>query len=184
MPGSGAKGWRAFLSATRGPAGGGPVHAIDRIGGGPWYDRVGRLVAATKDDLPYVRPRGADRRIVDDLPNEEGVPNHNPDGTGYVDNHDILTGSDASGHVYDSNWSCTCHDWTSSVGSDGAPRAGHSWPRRPASDSPIASWISALDEAGCGAGIHLTDSGPPNPSNPTVGSGGGYGAIYCFASVP
>ena len=46
LPGSGAKGWRAFLSVTKG-ADGKPVHAIDRVGEGPWYDRRGRLVALT-----------------------------------------------------------------------------------------------------------------------------------------
>jgi hypothetical protein len=50
MPGSGAKQWRAFLSAVEGP-GGGPVHAIDRIGDGPWYDRIGRLFAMDKASL-------------------------------------------------------------------------------------------------------------------------------------
>src|SRR3954466_9747723 len=50
LPGAGKKTWRAFLSVTR-ASDGKPVHAIDRIGKGPWYDRRGRLVAATKDDL-------------------------------------------------------------------------------------------------------------------------------------
>ena len=94
MPGAGGKGWRAFLSVTRGPSGG-PVHAIDRIGSGPWYDRLGRLVAMTKQDLLTTRPTGADPAIVDDLPNEDGVPNHQPDpNQEEVDNHDFLTGSD------------------------------------------------------------------------------------------
>ena len=45
MSGAGAKSWRAFLSTIRGGPDG-PVHAIDRVGNGPWYDRLGRLVAA------------------------------------------------------------------------------------------------------------------------------------------
>ena len=48
----------------------------------------------------------------------------------------------------------------------------------------IDGWISSLDEAGCGAGVNIIESGPPNTSNPTVGSGGGYGGIYCFALSP
>jgi len=48
----------------------------------------------------------------------------------------------------------------------------------------LANWISALDEAGCAPGVNLVETGPPNPSNPTVGSGGGYGGFYCFALVP
>ena len=45
-------------------------------------------------------------------------------------------------------------------------------------------WMSSLDEAGCAAGVNLMEMGGPNPSNPTVGSGGGYGGFYCFATTP
>jgi hypothetical protein len=242
MPGSGRKRWRAFLSATRG-AQGEPVDAIDRIGQGPWYDRVGRLVAQNVADLMNERPLGADPAIINDLPNEDGVPNQAPNGTA-VDNHDTLTGSDAQGRIYKvDDWGPTCHDWTSSVGTDGRPRVGHSWPRGVGSgglpdlgaflgdgglpdlsalcgDGGVfgafcvdgglpglgaffgdgglpafgggmgtasfsgAHWISALDEAGCAPGASLVEMGPPNPSNPTVGSGGGYGGFYCFALEP
>jgi hypothetical protein len=255
MPGSGAKGWRAFLSVTRGPDGN-PVHAIDRVGPGPWYDRRGRLIALDKVGLVETRPKGAESLISNDLPNEDGVPNHAPDGT-LVDNHDILTGSDRAGRLYHPDWSHTCHDWTSAVGSDGRPRVGHSWTRvggvgpmgpppdggrpflgdedggggtviiegpdgaPPPFGGPVPdggrmvrcggpggggsvmaggpsdggecigggpgggdSWISTLDEAGCAPGVSLIEMGPPDPRNPTVGSGGGYGAIYCLALSP
>jgi hypothetical protein len=222
LKGSGNKGWHAFLSATQGPNGG-PVHAIDRIGEGPWYDRLGRLVATSRTDLMNTRPLNADPLIADDLPNEEGVPNHSPDGNP-VDNHDVLTGSDKDGSLYGDDWGATCHDWTSAVGTDGRPRVGHSWPRSfgpggpggpgappfPFGDGGIppflldggfgalfgpdasfdfasfdgASWVSALDEAGCAPGASLVEMGPPNPNNPTVGSGGGYGGFYCFATTP
>jgi hypothetical protein len=126
MPGN-TKTWHAFLSVTRGPDGN-PVHAIDRIGEGPWYDRLGRLIALNLADLAQPRPRGADPAIINDLPNEDGVPNHNPDGTGNVDNHDMLTGTNASGRLFSTDWSSTCHDWTSIVGTDGTPHCGHPWP--------------------------------------------------------
>ena len=48
----------------------------------------------------------------------------------------------------------------------------------------MANWMSVLDEAGCGAGVNLVDNGPPDYTNPTVGSGGGYGGFYCFALSP
>jgi hypothetical protein len=44
--------------------------------------------------------------------------------------------------------------------------------------------MSALTEAGCAPGASLIEMGPPDASNPTVGSGGGYGGIYCFALMP
>ena len=44
MPGSSVKQWRAFLSATD-DGSGNQVNAIDRIGEGPWYDRLGRMLA-------------------------------------------------------------------------------------------------------------------------------------------
>jgi hypothetical protein len=197
LPGAGSKPWRAFLSVTKG-ADGKPVNAIDRVGSGPWYDRLGRLIAQNITDLGQTRPQGADPAIIDDLPNEDGVPNHAPDGMTQVDNHDILTGSSATGTLFGSDWSVTCHDWTSSIGADGKPRVGHSWPRQQhgstgddgrsqpggSGDNNMNNWTSALTEAGCGAGANLVEMGGPNPDDPTVGSGGGYGGIYCFALTP
>jgi hypothetical protein len=192
MPGAKAKQWRAFLSTTTGGANGGPVHAIERIGTGPWYDRLGRIVAENTAALTNSRPEGADPAIINDLPNEYGVPNHAPDGV-LVDNHDILTGSGADGRLYGDARS-TCQDWTSSVGTDGNPRCGHSWPRGGggrggrfggfSGTGGMAHWISALDEAGCAPGVNLIETGGPNPFSPTVGSGGGYGGFYCFALAP
>jgi hypothetical protein len=259
MPGAGRKGWRAFLSTVRGGPNGGPVHAIDRVGDGPWYDRLGRLVSMTKADLLQQRPN-ADEEIKDDLPNELGVPNHNPDGTGEVDNHDILTGSNDKGQLFENDVRYTCDDWTKSAPDKAdSPRVGHSWPRNfgnfpgggfprpPAGEGggrrPLppgfpdggvpdggfpppppggfpgfdpanfpdggfpppppggfpgfdpsdidfsgfgdpANWMSSLNEAGCGPGAFVVEMGPPMESNPTVGSGGGYGGIYCFALTP
>src|SRR4051794_20945724 len=74
LPGSGKKTWHAFLSVTK-DASGSPVNAIDRVGPGPWYDRLGRLIAMNPTDLAQTRPSGADPAILNDLPNEDGVPN-------------------------------------------------------------------------------------------------------------
>lgn len=187
MPGAGAKGWRAFLSATKGGPNDGPVHAIDRIGQGPWYDRLGRLVAQNKADLAQVRPASADPAIKNDLPNEDGVPNHAPDGM-LVDNHHVLTGSSGTGQLYRNDVRVTCNDWTKSAGDTAdAPRVGLSWPRgggRGGGGASSASWLSAMDESGCAPGVSIVERGGPVASNPTVGSGGGYGAIYCFALMP
>jgi hypothetical protein len=174
MPGNG-KTWRAFLSVTAGPSGT-PVNAIDRIGTGPWYDRLGRVFAMTKADLLNARPKGADPAILNDFPNEFGVPNHNPDGT-IIDNHNVLTGSNTMGNINSTNKADTCQDWTSSVSTGGRPRCGVSWPR-----SSLIHWISVLNEGGCAPGVTPpgSDSGPSG----TVGALGGYGGIYCFALTP
>ena len=173
-PGNG-KTWRAFLSVTKGPDGM-PVHAIDRIGEGPWYDRLGRMFATNKAGLMSTRPQGADPLIVDDLPNEEGVPNHNP-GTGIIDNHNVLTGSDTAGKLDAKGLMSTCQDWTSAVKEGGKPRCGVTWPR-----AQLTHWISTLNEGGCAPGS--TPPGAEGGPQGTVGALGGYGGFYCFALTP
>ncbi|MFV8751741.1 hypothetical protein ACNOYE_14445 [Nannocystaceae bacterium ST9] len=190
MPGASAKQWRAFLSASA-DENGEVVHAIDRVGEGPWYDRLGRTFALTREDLLTERPTNIDPAIKDDFPNEDGVPNHRPDTTQpEVDNHDTLTGTNENGQLYAA--SSTCLDWTSAEGDidvEGRPRVGHMWPRYGGpmmgmGDGSMANWMSSLDEAGCAPGVNLIEMGPPLPGDVTVGSGGGYGAIYCFALTP
>jgi hypothetical protein len=177
MPGAGAKGWRAFLSAAAGP-GGGAVDAIDRIGEGPWYDRHGRVVANAKADLVNPRPAGADPFVRNDFPNEEGLPNHRPSpDRPPVSNQNVLTGSNEQGRLHGAT--SACDRWTSTAASAGRPRVGFAW-----SMSTRVHWISGFDEGGCGAGVNVTNPGLPDPNHPIVGSGGGYGAIYCFALTP
>jgi hypothetical protein len=165
---AGQKQWRAFLSTTT-------DDAIDRVGTGPWHDRVGRLVASEPAELAQERPQRADPAIINDLPNEDGVPNHAPEGT-LVDNHDVLTGSDEQGRFVAAG-GATCNDWTSAAASTPRPRVGHSWPVGNA-----AHWISAHDASGCLPGVGLSST-TPGPSG-SVGAMGGYGAIYCFALSP
>jgi len=178
LPGAGQKQWRAFLSATTGP-GGAAVNARDRIGTGPWYDRMGRLVA---NDLTGLfagdRPAG-DAALVNDMPNENGEPNHyvGPGGVGAsaVDNHDTLTGSDAMGRLRATSAADTCNDWTSTTVA-GKPYVGHSWPRSATSGR---SWVSDHTAPGCAAGVDRTLGGTGSGS--CVGCAGGYGGFYCFA---
>jgi hypothetical protein len=140
---------------------------------------MGRTVAQTKAALLNARPLGADPAIENDLPNEDGVPNHRPDPTmPEVDNQNALTGSDPQGHL---SPGATCLGWTSTgpATSAGRPRTGFAW-----AFGPRTNWISGFIEGGCGAGLVLEERGGPDPNNPVVGSGGGYGAIYCFADAP
>jgi hypothetical protein len=186
MPGAAAKQWRAFLSATSGPEGE-PVNAIDRVGSGPWYDRLGRVVAMSVDDLLNPRPRGADQLIINDLPNEFGVPNSDPNGTGGVDNHHVITGSNEDGELDSTDRGDTCNDWTSVDPEIGGPQCGFSWPRGGGGGPGGGSgshWITGFQAYGCAPGVAIIQDGAGNPENRTVGEGGGYGAIYCFALTP
>jgi hypothetical protein len=183
MPGSKVKIWRAFLSVTA-DANGKQVNAIDRIGQGPWYDRVGRLVGSTIKDLQQTRPN-ADAAIKNDLPNEDGVPNHQPDpNLAAVDNHQFITGSDSLGRLYSST--STCQDWTSVAATGSKPRCGLSWPQNMGGMGGRGqSWLSVWDLWGCEAGIDLSNSsGGGKQGVYTIGNGGGYGGFYCFALNP
>lgn len=207
MAGASAKNWRAFLSVTA-DENGKQVNAIDRIGQGPWYDRLGRLFANKLDELFYDRPQNADTAIKFDFPNENGVTNQNPDKTGNVDNHDMITGSNPQGKLYGAT--ATCNDWTSTSTTGSKPRVGHSWPTMTNGCSTtstlgsggssgtggsgggfpgwgdmgsMCNWMSALDESGCAPGVNLIQNGGPG-NDGTVGSGGGYGGFYCFALTP
>jgi hypothetical protein len=47
------------------------------------------------------------------------------------------------------------------------------------------NWMSALNEAGCAPGAFVVEAGPPGANGTqSVGDGGGYGGIYCFALTP
>jgi hypothetical protein len=182
LAGAGSKVWRAFLSAKAGGPNGEVVHARDRIGNGPWYDGAGRLVAMNLDALLTTRP-AADAAIVNDLPNEHGIPNHGPPD---IDNHDVVTASDAMGRYSNG---ITCNDWTSTETvmppadmrrngfNHNGPTIGHSWPAQSGQ-----SWIYAHAAPGCSPSVGLTQTGAG--SGVGIGNGGGYGGIYCFAMTP
>ncbi len=181
--GEGGKTWRAFLSVAEGPEGG-PVHAIDRVGQGPWYDRNERLLSEDAEGLLRERPDG-DAQVANDLPDENGAPLE-PLG----DSHDIMTASDEQGHLSTGGggWggpggggggectSYTCEDWTSDVGpgSEECVMLGHGWPAMSGTH-----WIASHHMRGCAPGVNLVQDGPG--SGDCVGCGGGWGAIYCFA---
>lgn len=185
LAGAGNKTWHAFLSVAKNDAGV-QEDAIDRIGSGPWYDRLGRELAPSLSAMMATRPTGGDATIKNDFPNEDGVPNHNPDGTGAVDNHDMLTGSNTSGRLMSTTSNCL--DWTANAGNkttEGKPQVGHSWPRNTGGGGGgMDDWRSSLTESGCAPGVNLIETGGPNPNSNTVGSGGGYGGFYCFALEP
>jgi hypothetical protein len=181
MPGSSAKQWRAFLSVSADQYGR-LVNAIDRIGKGPWHDRMGRMLAPTLADLVNTRPMNGDPTIKNDLPNEFGIPNHRPDPTKpLVDNHHFVTGSSTAGKLYSAN--ATCQDWTTATAGS-RPRCGFSWPRSISGGTSSSHWISGIDAPGCVAGAELVQNGGAPPGSVIIGGGGGYGGFYCFALNP
>lgn len=170
--GHGDKTWRAFLSATNG---GDPIHAIDRIGTGPWYDANGRMVATGVAGLSGDRPDG-ELQSTEDLPDECGVPL-----TLIGDAHDVVTGSNKQGRLNSSDPDSTCNDWTSSSGGVGGGEVmcGHSFPREGGGGFGGQNWVSDHQLRGCGKGANLENNGPGSGS--CIGCSGGYGAVYCFA---
>jgi hypothetical protein len=160
MPGAAGKMWRAFLSAKSAGPSGAVVHAKDRVGSGPWYDRTGRLIAMDLASLLQTRPEGADPSIADNLPNEDGEPNRPSED---VDNHDTVTGSNELGEY---SGGATCEDWTTTAtpaaegtesggtrgggrgGGGRGPMCGHSWPAQSGQ-----SWIRAHNAPGCAPSV-------------------------------
>jgi hypothetical protein len=183
--GNGHRTWRAFLSATN-DGQGNPVHAIRRVGSGPWHDANGRLVASGVSGLLSGNRPDGDARTVNDLPDECGVPL-----SALGDSHDIVTASNNRGELNNTNPESTCFDWTSSdrtVGvtivngrARGMVQGGHSFPR--ANGGPSGNrgqhWMSDHALRGCGKGANLIQNGPGTMD--CIGCSGGYGALYCFA---
>ncbi|MFZ5471744.1 MAG: hypothetical protein ACOZIN_20135 [Myxococcota bacterium] len=152
----GAKTWRAYLSTAT-------IDARDRIGSGPWYNAKGVVIAQNvahlHDDAGMPNALSL-ANTLDENGNE--VRSVSP---GNV--HDILTGTNLDGTVYAGQH---CNNWTSSTAAFTA-RVGHS--NRQGGGQFPTSWNSAHNTAGCA---------PPGTGGGNVGSGGGRGSFYCFAS--
>lgn len=145
VPASADKTWRAYLSTAT-------VNARDRIGTGPWYNHAGTMVAASVAAL-----HDPPMNLIDGTTgmDEKGVlvP---------LNQHDILTGSDAQGMATAN----TCNNWTSSVATGVTAQVGHY--NRDGGGQDKTSWNAAHASSGCSAAAF-------------VGTGG-RGSIYCFAT--
>ena len=176
----GHKTWKAYLSTST-------VDAKDRIAGtGPWYDYAGSLVANDIDGLlgEDARPAGGccDNGVYDELGFfHDGTTDVNVDGIP-DDDHDTMTAT-ASDGTYDG---FSCDDWTSTTatpeggigngmaGLNTGLRMGHTWPA-----GSGQGWQTVHAGHACAAGTNFIQNGAGDSA--TVGGGGGYGAIYCFA---
>ncbi len=168
--GGGGKTWRAFLSTYNN---GTPIHAIDRIGQGPWYDKNERLIAQNLAGLTTGNRPVGDAATINDLPDENGTPL-----TTFGDSHDILTSSTTAGRFEGSSAVNSCNDWTDAgAGTPNTVRVGHSWPAQSG-----MHWIRAHQTRGCSPGVNLVQNGPGTGTS--VGAGGGWGGFYCFALTP
>ena len=156
--GLGGKTWRAYLSVERDPATGGPTHARNRIGPGPWTNVAGLVVARDLNEL-HTR-RGDPTVFVDE--HGQRIAGQWPNSPRPIE-HDILTGSTPDGMVMPG---LTCRDWTSAA-SDVSAQVGHSDGLGPGGDSTgaLSSWNSSHASQSC------ADTAPR----------GGAGRIYCFA---
>ncbi len=155
--GAGGRTWRAYLSTQA--AGGQPaVNARDRIGAGPWRNANGVVVAQSVAQL-----HGENNLTKETAVDERGRP---VSGRGDpVNNHDVLTGSQADGTAFAAGEDRTCRNWTSST--DGSAMVGHHDRMGLRDDAPSRSWNTSHPSRGC--------------SQDALRSTGGAGLLYCFA---
>ena len=151
--GAGGKTWHAYLSTST-------VNAKDRIGGGPWHNAKGELIAQNVADL-----HSANNKIsAETALNEKGVAPNYLGGTPPAPlaqplQHDILTGTNDDG----TSSGLTCNDWT---GGDGQATLGHA--DRIGMNPGVNSWTSVHPSRGC--------------SMEQLVPTGGAGLFYCFAT--
>jgi hypothetical protein len=150
LPAAASKTWRAYLSTST-------VNAKDRIGTGPWFNRNGVMVATSVANLHDAAANALNKANSID---EQGMT---VNGAGDNPNqHDILTGSDATG-VATAN---TCNNWTSSAATGVTAQCGHH--DRMGGGTAPTSWNAAHATQGCSATAFVNT--------------GGRGSFYCFAA--
>jgi len=163
--GAGDRTWRAYLStqAVGGLTDPKAVHARDRIGGGPWRNAKGVMVANSVDDLHSAKNNLTKETALD----EKGQPVN--DRTQKPNKHDILTGSRADGTAFVGTPypDMTCGNWTKS-GTDGSAMTGHFDRAGPVDHAWATSWNSSHPSRGC--------------TQENLRSTGGDGLLYCFAA--
>lgn len=158
--GAGGKTWRAYLS-QQAMDGKPAVHARERIGKGPWQNAMGTRVAANVDDLHDAYKNGID---TDTGLTETGkkVPSRQF----LINQHDILTGTQADGTAPPPGKDLTCGNWTKNK--EGSAMVGHHDRMGLRDDQPSRSWNASHPSAGC--------------DRPSLVRTGGNGYLYCFAA--
>jgi hypothetical protein len=160
--GGGARTWRAYLS-TQGSGAVQPVNARDRIGGGPWQNAKGVVIAKDLAEL-----HGQNNISKETALTERGEV---VKGRGDSPNmHDILTGSQPDGTAFPAGDDRSCANWTSS--GKGAAMVGHHDRQGLRDDEASRSWNSSHPSRGPDGGCSQND----------LKSTGGAGLFYCFAT--
>lgn len=154
--GAGGMGWRAYLS-TIDEDGNAAVHARDRIGGGPWYNFAGTLIANDADELHSDAANLTKETILTEKGDQVNGRGDSPN------MHDILTGSSMDGTAFTAEDYDNCDNWTGN--GEGSARVGHH-DRTGGGQNPT-SWNSAHSSRGC--------------SQQNLEGTGGSGLFYCFA---
>jgi hypothetical protein len=149
--GAGDHTWRAYLS-TEATATTPAVNARDRIGGGPWYNAEGDLIAQHLAQL-----HGTMSKLARETAVTESAEQVNPE------LHEILTGSRLDGTAFAGDEKRACSNWTS--GGGGSAQVGF-FDRAGPGENPN-SWNSARPTNGC--------------SEEAFHTSGGGGLFYCFA---
>lgn len=163
--GAGNRTWAAYLSSQ----GAGAENAKDRIGGGPWYNAKGVLIARNVNELLQPTVNINAETAIDEkgqmIPSvrvgADGAPLPREQQSNVE--HDILTGSQADGTAFPAGEDRTCRNWTSS--SDGSAMLGHH--DRRGLQPGITPWANAHPSQGC--------------SQQALVNTGGAGRLYCFA---
>src|SRR5262245_63633096 len=169
-----ARTWRAYLSQQQ--QGNTPsVNARDRIGPGPWFNVKGVLVASNVADLHGDQVRDRNNMQRQNVLDAKGNPIQGGGQQGVQNEHDILTGSDASGRAYTDGLDHTCGNWTSDALH--LPQANPNFPAERAramlghsdrTGGANVSWNAVHMSQGC--------------SKAALNATGGTGRFYCFAT--
>ena len=154
---AGGRGWMAYLS-TINEDGSAAVHARDRIGGGPWHNQAGALIANNVDELHSEAANLTKESILTEMGDMVNGRGDSPN------MHDILTGSNLDGTAFTGEGYDNCGNWTGN--GEGSARVGHH-DRTGGGQNPT-SWNSAHSSRGC--------------SQENLQGTGGNGFYYCFAA--
>ncbi len=161
--GFGRRTWHAYLS-TQALDGQPAVNARDRIGGGPWTNARGAVVAR---DLAQLHGDTLElAQLGNNLSKATVYTETGETRPGFGDKpnqHDVITGSQPDGRACADAADHTCRNYTSSA-SDASTQLGH-FDRAGGGNT---SWNSAHKSRGC--------------SQENLVSTGGAGYLYCFAA--